>query len=328
MSDATIELEPPACAAPAARHRAAREAPAAAAGREDARVADYALLLKPRVMSLVVFTGFVGLYLAPGHIHPVLAAIAILAIAIGAGAAGAINMWYDRDIDRLMTRTMRRPLPDGRISPEAALTLGVMLAIGAVTVMGLGVNCAAAALLALTIAFYVFVYTVWLKRRTPQNIVIGGAAGAFPPMIGWAAVSGQVSLVSLALFAMIFMWTPPHFWSLALYRSDDYARAGVPMLPVVAGRRETKRHILLYAALLLPVTLLPWLLGAVGSLYGAFALLLGGLFLLCALRVWREPDGAGDRAARQMFGFSILYLFLLFALMVVDRVGQAVPGHG
>jgi protoheme IX farnesyltransferase len=295
---------------------------------DGARVADYAALLKPRVMSLVVFTGFVGLYLAPGHLNPVLAAIAILCIAVGAGASGAINMWYDRDIDAVMTRTMKRPIPDGRVTPEAALALGVMLAVGAVTVMGLGVNPTAAALLALTIAFYVFVYTAWLKRRTPQNIVIGGAAGAFPPMIGWAAVTGDVSLVSLALFATIFMWTPPHFWALALYRSSDYARAGVPMLPVVAGRREAKRQILLYAVLLVPVTLVPWALHAVGALYGALAAVLGALFILCALRVWREPDEAKDRAARQMFGFSILYLFLLFALMIVDRAPQAVLGHG
>lgn len=298
-----------------------------------ARVADYAALLKPRVMSLVVFTGFVGLYLAPGHINPVLAAIAILCIAIGAGASGAINMWYDRDIDAVMRRTMKRPIPDGRISPEAALAFGVMLAVGSVTIMGLGVNWAAAALLALTIAFYVFVYTVWLKRRTPQNIVIGGAAGAFPPMIGWAAVTGDVSLVSLALFALIFMWTPPHFWALALYRSDDYARAGVPMLPVVAGRKETKRQILLYALLLVPVTLAPWALGAVGTIYGAVALALGALFVLCALRVYREGDDAPDerardKAAKQMFGFSILYLFLLFALMIVDRAAAGVPLHG
>ncbi|HUC62132.1 MAG TPA: heme o synthase [Alphaproteobacteria bacterium] len=299
---------------------------------EHARLADYAALLKPRVMSLVVFTGFVGLYLAPGRINPVLAAIAILCIAVGAGASGAINMWYDRDIDALMRRTMKRPIPDGRVSPEAALALGVMLAAGSVTVMALGVNWQAAALLALTIAFYVFVYTAWLKRRTPQNIVIGGAAGAFPPMIGWAAVTGEVSLVSLALFAMIFMWTPPHFWSLALYRSDDYARAGVPMLPVVAGRKETKRQILLYALLLVPVTLIPWAMGAVGAVYGFAAAALGLLFIGCAVRVWREPDELPDsrnrdKAARQMFGFSILYLFLLFALMIVDRAGSAAFFH-
>jgi len=295
---------------------------------EGARVADYLQLLKPRVMSLVVFTGFAGLYLAPGHLHPVLAAIAILSIAVGAGAAGAINMWYERDIDRLMLRTRMRPLPDGRVSPDSALALGVMLACGAVTVMGLGVNWSAAALLAIAIAFYVFVYTVWLKRRTAQNIVIGGAAGAFPPMIGWAAVTGDVGVASLALFAIIFMWTPPHFWSLALYRTEDYARAGVPMLPVVAGRAETKRQIQLYAALLAPLTLLPWALGLVGALYGIVATLLGLLLIICALRLRREPEEAGDRTARQMFGFSILYLFLLFALMIVDRAPLGGLGHG
>jgi len=325
LSETSIELDPSPPYLFAAREAAAGPA-ADAIGA--ARVADYALLLKPRVMSLVVFTGFVGLYLAPERINPVLAAIAILCIAVGAGAAGAINMWYERDIDRVMTRTMRRPIPDGRVSPEAALTLGVMLAVGSVTVMGLGVNLAAAALLALTILFYVFVYTIWLKRRTPQNIVIGGAAGAFPPLIGWAAAGGDVSLVSLALFAMIFMWTPPHFWSLALYRSEDYARAGVPMLPVVAGRRETKRQILLYAALLVPITLLPSALHATGAVYAALAAVLGAMFLVCAWRVWREPEGRADRAAKQMFGFSILYLFLLFALMVVDRLPPAVAGHG
>jgi heme o synthase len=287
-------------------------------------VGDYVALLKPRVMSLVVLSGFVGLYVAPGAINPVIAAIAVLCIAVGAGASGAINMWYDRDIDRLMSRTMNRPIPAGRVSSEAALAIGVMLAVGSVTVMGLGVNLAAAALLALTIAFYVFVYTIWLKRRTPQNIVIGGAAGAFPPMIGWAAVTGDVGLGSLALFALIFMWTPPHFWSLALYRSEDYARAGVPMLPVVAGRRETKRQILLYAILLLPVTLAPYFLGIAGPIYGGLASLVGLVFIGCALRVYHEPDAARDKAARQMFAFSILYLFLLLALLIIDRApGEA-----
>ena len=295
---------------------------------DGAGVRDYALLLKPRVMSLVVFTGFAGLYVAPGHIHPVLAAIAILCIAIGAGASGAINMWYDRDIDAVMQRTMRRPIPDGRVSSEAALALGVMLAVGSVTVMGLGVNWAAAGLLALTIAFYVFVYTIWLKRRTPQNIVIGGAAGAFPPMIGWAAVTGDVSVGSLALFAMIFMWTPPHFWALSLYRSDDYARAGVPMLPVVAGRRETKRQMLLYAVILWPVILAFWALGIVGPVYGVAAAVLGVFFIVAAVRVWREPERARDRAARQMFGYSILYLFLLFAMTIADRAPIAALGGG
>ncbi|HZB93638.1 MAG TPA: heme o synthase, partial [Stellaceae bacterium] len=224
-------------------------------------VGDYVALLKPRVMSLVVFTGFVGLYLAPGHIHPVLAAIAVLCIAVGAGAAGAINMWYDRDIDAVMRRTQGRPLPAGRMAPGEALGFGCVLAGGSVLVMGLAVNWAAAALLALTIAFYVFVYTIWLKRRTPQNIVIGGAAGAFPPIVGWAAVTGDVGVPALLLFAIIFFWTPPHFWALALYRSGDYARAGVPMLPVVAGAKETRRQIVIYTLLLLPLSLVPWWIG-------------------------------------------------------------------
>ena len=277
---------------------------------------DFVALLKPSVMSLVVFTGFVGLLLAPGHLHPVLAAVAILCIAVGAGAAGAINMWYDRDIDAVMSRTRNRPIPAGRVEPAEALAFGVVLAIASVVVMALAVNFAAAALLTLSIAFYVFVYTVWLKRRTPQNIVIGGAAGAFPPMIGWAAVSGDISLVSVALFTIIFLWTPPHFWALALYRSDDYARAGVPMLPVTAGDAETRRQILLYSLLLVPATLAPWALGAVGLIYLGGALLLGGVFLAGAVAVRRET---GDSAAKRLFGYSIAYLFLLFALMILDR---------
>ncbi len=282
-----------------------------------ARVSDYVALLKPRVMSLVVFTGFVGLALAPGALHPVLALTAILCIAVGAGASGAINMWYDRDIDGLMQRTMNRPLPAGRMAPGQALGFGVVLAVGSVALMGLAVDFVAAALLALTIAFYVFVYTIWLKRRTPQNIVIGGAAGALPPVIGWAAVTGEVSLASIALFLIIFVWTPPHFWALALYRAGDYAKAGVPMLPVVAGHRETKKQILLYVTLLVPATLAPYAIGLAGALYGAGAAGLGLAFLLSAARVWFDQT---DRSARRMFGFSILYLFLLFALMVVDRV--------
>jgi len=281
-----------------------------------AAVEDYVALLKPRVMSLVVFTGFVGLYLAPGHLNPVLAAIAVLAIAVGAGAAGAINMWYDRDIDALMRRTRSRPLPAGRMEPGEALGFGVVLAAGSVMVMGLALNWAAAALLALTIAFYVFVYTVWLKRRTPQNIVIGGAAGAFPPLVGWAAVTGDVGLPAFVLFALIFFWTPPHFWALALYRAGDYAKAGVPMLPVVAGGRETKKQILAYTIVLWPVAVAPALIGVAGIAYGALALGLSALFTLMAIRVWRD---SGDGAAKQMFGFSILYLFLLFAGLLVDR---------
>jgi protoheme IX farnesyltransferase len=283
-------------------------------------VGDYVALLKPRVMSLVVFTGFVGLYLAPGHLHPVLAAIAVLCIAVGAGAAGAINMWYDRDIDAAMRRTQDRPLPAGRMAPGEALGFGAVLAGASVLVMGLGVNWTAAALLALTIAFYVFVYTIWLKRRTPQNIVIGGAAGAFPPVVGWAAVTGDVGLPALLLFALIFFWTPPHFWALSLYRAGDYARAGVPMLPVVAGARETKKQMLAYTLVLWPVALAPTLIGLAGWSYGGAALLLSALFTLAALRVWRDP---GEKSAKQMFAFSILYLFLLFALLLVDHAPGA-----
>ena len=283
-------------------------------------VGDYVALLKPRVMSLVVFTGFVGLYLAPGHLHPVLAAVAMLCIAVGAGAAGAINMWYDRDIDAVMRRTRERPLPAGRMAPGEALGFGCVLAAGAVLVMGIGVNWSAAALLALTIAFYVFVYTMWLKRRTPQNIVIGGAAGALPPVVGWAAVTGDVGLPALVLFALIFFWTPPHFWALSLYRAGDYAKAGVPMLPVVAGARETKKQMLAYTLVLWPIALAPALVGVAGWLYGAVALVLSALFTGLALRVWRDR---GDRSAKQMFAFSILYLFLLFALLLVDRAPAA-----
>jgi protoheme IX farnesyltransferase len=298
---------------------------AAVADRADGpAVAAFVALLKPRVMSLVVFTGLAGLLLAPGTLHPVLGAVAVLCIAVGAGASGAINMWYDRDIDAVMARTRNRPIPRGAVAPEDALGFGVVLAVGSVAVMGLAVNWAAAGLLALTIGFYVFVYTMWLKRRTPQNIVIGGAAGAFPPVVGWAAVTGDVGLPALALFAIIFMWTPPHFWALALYRSGDYARAGVPMLPVVAGDRETRRQILIYSLLLAPLGLAPVPLGTAGWLYGAAAALLGALFVLAALRVWYDR-GRGERAARQMFAFSILYLFLLFAVLIADGALGAGP---
>jgi heme o synthase len=294
-------------------------------GAAIASVRDYVALLKPRVMSLVVFTGFVGLYLAPGHLHPVLAGVAVLCIAVAAGAAGAINMWYDRDIDALMRRTQARPLPAGRMAPGDALGFGCTLAAGSVLVMGLAVNWAAAALLVLTIAFYVFVYTMWLKRRTPQNIVIGGAAGAFPPLVGWAAATGEVGLPSLVLFALIFFWTPPHFWALSLYRTGDYAKAGVPMLPVVAGARETKKQMLLYTLVLWPVAAAPTLLGLAGWAYGAAAIVLSLCFTAAALRVWFDPS---ERSAKEMFGFSILYLFLLFALLVVDRAPAAAGSLG
>ncbi len=280
-------------------------------------VGDFVQLLKPRVMSLVVFTGLAGLIAAPGSVHPVIAVVALLCIAVGAGASGAINMWYDRDIDAGMARTAARPLPAGRMAPESALGFGVTLAVGSVMVMGLGVNWTAAALLALTIGFYVFVYTMWLKRRTPQNIVIGGAAGAFPPMIGWAAVTGDVSLMPVLLFAIIFFWTPPHFWALALYKEGEYAKVGVPMLPVVSGAAETRRQIVLYSFVLVPLTLVPWALGFTGIVYGLPAAVLGIVFLGGALRVaWTKTE----KAARDLFAYSILYLFLLFALIIADAL--------
>ena len=279
-------------------------------------VRDYLQLLKPRVMSLVVFTGAVGLLIAPGTIHPFLAAIAIFCIAVASGAAASINMWYDRDIDAVMARTRNRPIPSGAVPAEEALTLGIWLSILSVTVMGLAVNWAAAAILALSIGFYVFIYTMWLKRGTPQNIVIGGAAGAFPPMIGWAAVTGGVELTALALFAIIFFWTPPHFWALALFRCQDYARAGVPMMPVVAGEKSTKRQMLLYTMLLMPLSFVPVMMGSLGVLYAVVAGGLGFWFLGHAIHVM--VSGC-DKAAPRMFTVSILYLFILFAAMVADH---------
>jgi protoheme IX farnesyltransferase len=283
-----------------------------------AAVADYIEILKPRVMSLVVFTGLVGLVLAPGHVHPVLGVVAVLCIAVGAGAAGAINMWCDRDIDAMMRRTAGRPIPAGRMMPGEALGFGIVLAVGAVLLMGLAVNTVAAELLALTILFYIFIYTVWLKRRTPQNIVIGGAAGAFPPMIGWAAVTGDIGWGAIALFAIIFFWTPPHFWALSLYRTGDYASAGIPMLPVVAGPRETKRQMLLYTLVLWPVALTPSLLGIAGTFYGVCSLILSAVFTGSAVLVCRDPT---ERSARRMFAFSLLYLFLIFSLLLLDHAG-------
>lgn len=283
----------------------------------DTGVSDFIALLKPRVMSLVVFSGFAGVIVAPGPIHPVIAAIAVLCIAVATGASGAINMWYERDLDAKMRRTKNRPLPAGRMEPETALAFGIVLAGGSVMVMALGVNYVAAALLALAIGFYVFVYTIWLKRRTPQNIVIGGAAGAFPPMIGWAAVTGDVSLGGIALFAIIFMWTPPHFWALALYKCEDYENAGVPMLPVVSGVLETKRQIMLYTVLLLPVTLVPWMLGTASIFWAGLAVVLGIVFIVHAVRVWFDE---GDTAARKMFRYSLTYLFVLFGALMVDSI--------
>jgi len=297
----------------------------------DADVRDWIALLKPRVMSLVVFSGLIGLIVAPGHLHPILAFTAVLCIAVAAGACGAINMWYDRDIDAIMRRTRQRPIPAGRIEPGAALGFGITLAVGAVLMMGLAVNHVAAFVLAISIAFYVFVYTMWLKRRTPQNIVIGGAAGAFPPLIGWAAVTGSVDLIPLVLFAIIFIWTPPHFWSLALFANDDYRRAGVPMLPVVAGAKETRRQIVIYTLLLVPLTLGPWLLGFSGLVYAAAASVLGVGFLVSVWRVAVDrQDASGvsltnDAPARTAFKFSIAYLFVLFAALAIDHfVGRVV----
>jgi protoheme IX farnesyltransferase len=291
-----------------------------------AELSDWIALLKPRVMALVVFTGLIGLLIAPGHLHPILAFTAVLCIAVAAGACGAINMWYDRDIDAVMRRTRNRPIPAGRIEPGAALGYGVTLAAGSVIVLGLAVNLLSAAVLALSIAFYVFVYTMWLKRRTPQNIVIGGAAGAFPPVIGWAAVTGSVDLVPLILFAIVFVWTPPHFWSLALFANADYRRAGIPMLPVVAGARETRRQIVIYTLLLVPLSLAPWLIGFSHTVYGVAAAVLGIGFLVSVWRVAidrQDASGASltnDVPARAAFKYSILYLFALFAALAVDRL--------
>ena len=286
-------------------------------------VRDFWLLLKPNVMSLVVFSAGVGLYIAPGTLHPVLAAIAILCITIAAGAAAAINNSYDADIDRVMARTRKRPTATGRIAPADALAYGVTLGVFSIIVMGLAVNWVAAGLLALTIGFYVLVYTMWLKRRTPQNIVIGGAAGALPPMIGWAAVTGDVSSTSIILFAIIFFWTPPHFWSLALYRTEDYAAAGVPMLPVIAGSEVTRQHILAYTLLLVPIGLLPVVVGDAGLLYGIAAISLGLGFVGHAVRLWRQRT---RQAATKSFRFSLVYLFGMFAALVVDHTATETFG--
>jgi protoheme IX farnesyltransferase len=282
---------------------------------------DYFALLKPRVMSLVIFTAFVGIIAAPETLHPLLALVALLAIAVGAGASGALNMWYDADIDAKMKRTKSRPVPRGAILPGEALGFGATLAVGSVIALGLMVNWVAGALLAFTIFFYVVIYTMWLKRWTPQNIVIGGAAGALPPMIGWAAVTGTIDLGAISLFLIIFMWTPPHFWALALFREDDYAAAGVPMLPNVAGRDETRKQILIYTLLLLPLTFLPALLGVSGFLYVMGVALLSTVFLYYAINVYRIREGAAaDRACKKLFGFSILWLFLVFALVPLEHL--------
>jgi protoheme IX farnesyltransferase len=272
-------------------------------------------------MSLVVFTALTGIVAAPGFLHPALGVIALIAIAVGAGASGALNMWWDADIDAVMERTRSRPVPQGRIAPDEALVFGLVLSVLSTVTLGITVNWVAGALLALTIAFYIVVYTMWLKRRTPQNIVIGGAAGAFPPMIGWAAVTGDVSLDSMILFLIIFMWTPPHFWALALYRARDYQAAGVPMLPVVAGPRETRRQILIYSALLVPLACTPVLTGLGGWAYGVAAVALGVVFLALAVQLWRAADASiSEKIAKRLFAFSILYLFTLFAVLLAEHL--------
>lgn len=295
-------------------------------GADLSEARDWLVLLKPRVVSLVVFTGAVGLLLAPGQLPPALAFTAVLCIALGAGAAGALNMWWEHDIDALMRRTASRPIPAGRITPGAALGYGVVLGAFSVVTLGLATNLLAAGILALSIFFYVGIYTIWLKRRTAQNIVIGGAAGAFPPIIGWAAVTGDVTLLPILLFAIVFAWTPPHFWALALFAHADYARAGVPMLPVVAGARETRRQVLLYTVGLLPLGLAPWTLGYTGPLYAAVALLVGLGFVRHGLAVWREaqdPTGRSldnDAAAKRCFRYSLGYLAAIFGALAIDHL--------
>jgi protoheme IX farnesyltransferase len=290
-------------------------------------VGDYLALMKPRVMSLVIFTAFVGMAIAPGTLHPVLSMTALLCIAVGAGASGALNMWYDADIDRIMSRTRKRPIPAGKITRDEALAFGATLSVLSVLVLGLLVNWFAAGLLAFTIFFYVVVYTMWLKRSTPQNIVIGGAAGAFPPMVGWAAVTGGVSVESIVLFAIIFIWTPPHFWALALFKSGDYEAAGVPMMPVVAGPNSTRTQILFYSLLLAPIGTLPYWLGFGGVVYGAASIALGAVFVAFAYNVWRKREGeAARRASIRLFSFSILYLFLLFAVLLGESLASRFLG--
>jgi len=286
-----------------------------------ARLPHFITLMKPRVMALAVFTAFVGLRIASARLDPLLESIAVLAIAAGAGAAGVLNMWYDADIDAVMARTAGRPIPRGAVSRLEALAFGLILASSAVAVLALAVNLHAAALLAFAIFFYVVVYTIWLKRSTPQNIVIGGAAGALPPMIGWAAATSEIGLEPFVLFLIVFLWTPPHFWSLALNRVDEYGSAGVPMLPVVAGRVETTRQILIYSILLFPISLLPWALGFAGAVYGATAAVCGATFIALALRLARSSD-ADRRPAHRLFAFSILYLFLLFAALLAGNGGD------
>ncbi len=294
----------------------------------EASARDYFELLKPRVMSLVVFTAFAGLVVAPGHINPVIGLIAILCIAVGAGASGALNMWYDADIDAIMTRTAKRPIPAGNIMPNEALAFGLVLSCFSVTILGLAVNWLAASILAFTIFFYAVVYTMWLKRSTPQNIVIGGAAGAFPPMIGWACVTGTVTIESVVLFMIIFLWTPAHFWALALFKMGDYEAVGVPMLPNVSGERTTKHQIVLYAVLTAICGVLPSVLGFASIGYGLVAAALGAIFIYCSIAVWRMPDGDEKMVpAKKLFAYSIFYLFAVFSALMFDRLAAVLVSH-
>ena len=283
---------------------------------------DFFALTKPRVMSLVIFTGLCGLLAAPGNIHPIIGFTAILCIALGAGGAAALNQWWEADIDAGMKRTAGRPLPAGRMQRNDARDFGIVLSVTSVVIMGLGVNWLAAGILALSIFYYSVIYTIWLKPRTPQNIVIGGGAGAFPPMIGWVAVTGDITLMPVLLFAIIFFWTPPHFWALALFVQSDYAKVGIPMMPVVRGQRSTRRQILAYCILLIPIAAAPWLIGGTGPLYGVTAILLSVAFLIMSIPVAFRTSEPGDtmRPEKRLFGFSVLYLFALFAALVADRV--------
>ncbi|MFK7791104.1 MAG: heme o synthase [Devosiaceae bacterium] len=298
-----------------------------AAGLSTASAKDYINLLKPRVMSLVVFTAFAGLMAAPGSIHPFIGLTAILCIAIGAGASGALNMWYDADIDAVMGRTALRPIPSGAVTPRQAFGFGVLLSLGSVGVLGLLVNWQSAAFLAFTIFFYVNIYTMWLKRSTPQNIVIGGLAGAFPPAIGWIAVTGTLTFEPILMVLIIFMWTPPHFWALAILKQEDYGRANVPMLPNVAGDTVTRQQILLYSVLLAPLAVLPSILGYAGLPYALVSLVLGAGFVVKAVQL-SKADGipARNKAAGKLFGFSILYLFAVFAVMLGEDIVERFTG--
>lgn len=286
---------------------------------EESSVKDYYELLKPRVMYLVIFTGIVGMIIAPGNIHPLLGFISIMCIALGSGAAGGINMWYERDLDAIMSRTKNRPLPTGKISPQSAIEFTIILALGSVILMGLFINIISGILLAAAILFYVFIYTIWLKKRTSQNIVIGGAAGAFPPLIGWAAVTNNITIEPIILFLIIFIWTPPHFWALALYRSDDYHKVNIPMLPLVVGDKKTKQQIIFYTILLFIISLMPFVLKTSGILYGIIALIMGVIFLYQSIILYNDHQ---NLTAPRLFKYSIFYLFILFATLALDKIIQ------